>query len=186
MVILTIQWGPRIVRAIDIEACSRRERTNIHICVENRCHLMEGILMPTDKILRQTFQPQQQKKNSHTLLKHHGEWWCSALPTRPRNDNFGTDVKSVLTASSSQKIWNWYCCGWILTKSWIQKMYRTSYAFQWVFTCLHMINDSGDILYRSWQMLLEFWAGQIGGSWLFWIFDQDSKWKLHKLWIPNS
>jgi hypothetical protein len=31
------------------------------------------------------------------------------------------------------------------------------------------------MFYLIWQMLLELWAGQIGGNWLFQIFDQNSK-----------
>jgi hypothetical protein len=35
------------------------------------------------------------------------------------------------------------------------------------------------------EMLLEFCMGQIRGNWLFQNFDEESKWNLRKLWIPN-
>jgi hypothetical protein len=55
-------------------------------------------------------------------MKQHGKWRCSAPSTRLGNDNPDTDVQSDLTTRSSQKIQNWYCCGWIQAKSWIEKM----------------------------------------------------------------
>jgi hypothetical protein len=92
------------------KACGHRGRNNLRNHAVDRRHLMEyKLLGPTDKISRTIFQPQWWNKNSHTLLKHHGKWRDA-------------DVKSDLTASSSQKIWNRYYCGWILTQSWMARV----------------------------------------------------------------
>jgi hypothetical protein len=52
--------------------------------------------------------------------------------------------------STSQKIQICYCSGWILTGSWIPKIYRTFSSFQQLFSCPHLINGLGVMTPGSW------------------------------------
>jgi hypothetical protein len=95
------------------KVCSHRRRNHICIRTMDQCQQARswgGLSMIVIK--------QGQSYTSEAS----GQWRGSALPTRPGDDNPDIDVKSDLTTSSSQKIQNWCCCSWILTKSRIVKI----------------------------------------------------------------
>jgi hypothetical protein len=73
-------------------------------------------LMPSDKISRPTPQPHDKTSIAVHLRSIMASDVVRLCQSIPGNDTSGTDIKSNLTASSSQKVQNWYYYGWILTK----------------------------------------------------------------------
>jgi hypothetical protein len=66
------------------------------------------------------------------------------------NENFGTDVKSDLTASSSQKSQNWHCYDGNLTKRWLPMWKKTLSGFQQFIQEPQPVNGLRVMIFERW------------------------------------
>jgi hypothetical protein len=99
--------------------------------------------------------------------------------------NFGTDDNPDLTASISQKMKIWSCCGRNPTMHRIPTLRKTFSGFQWIFIRPHTIDGLGVMGSESWQGLLKFCSGQNWACGVTCPFDYNSEWHLRKPSIPT-